>query len=522
VARDPLTDVGQEPSALASEPAVTNPTGDELGDPGVVHNVLLQIIGQVATAVCTAGLTLYLVRALGASHYGVYVLAASIGGLLIYPAGVGLPTAVGRFLADHRRNLDQLRAIVVLGLKVQVPVALVVSVGLFALSGPIAEAYGHRALGWPLRWMAIALFGQTMYTFFVSICMSLRRLSVGMRMSVLESVVETSTAIVFVIGGAGAAGAMLGKAIGYLAAAAAGLYLMLRLLRGLHRRDPQPSVLSLRRLGSYAGVMLLVDITWSAITSVDVLLIAAILSSTAVGQFGAVLRLLGVLGYIGIAVSDAVAPRLSLGEGTPDTSAFNQAFRFLIIVQGLVIAPLVVWAGPIVHLTLGPGYGGAANVMRWLALYWFISAPGSLISISVTYLGEGRRRVVIVLGSLVFGLVITYVLLKAVGLVGAAIGDDLVEIVYISAHLWICSRLIALDLRRLAWSLLRTLLGAASMAVPMLVIGTSHLSAVQAIAGGVLGAAAYVGALLLTRELAPAELRLMGSRLRGGLRPASR
>lgn len=516
-----MTDIGQEEPNLGSGPAVSSPPGDELGDPGVVHNVLLQMTGQVATAVFTAGLTLYLVRALGPSHYGVYILAASIGGLLMYPAGVGLPTAVGRFLADHRRNLDQLRAIVALGLKVQVPVALVVSVGLFALAGPIADAYGHPGLGWPLRWMAFALFGQTMYTFFVSVCMSLRRLSVGMRMSVLESVVEASTAILFVVAGAGAAGAMVGKAAGYVSAAAAGLYLMLRLIRGLHRRDAEPSVLSLRQLTSYAGVMLIVDITWSAITSVDVLLIGAILSSAAVGQFGAVLRFLGVLGYIGIAVSDAVAPRLSLSEGSPDTGAFNEAFRFLIIIQGLVIAPMLVWAGPIVHLVLGPGYGGAASVMRWLALYWFISAPGSLISISVTYLGEGRRRVLIVLGSLVFGLVITYLLLKAVGLDGAAIGDDLVEIVYISAHLWICSRLITLDLRRLAWSTLRTVLAAGAMALPMFAIGTNHLSAVQAIGGGVAGAAAYVGVLLLTRELAPAELRLMAARLRGGLRPAS-
>ena len=214
-----------------------------------------------------------------------------------------------------------------------------------------------------------------------------------------------------------------------------------------------------RAIMRYAGAMLIVDVTWSAIAQIDVLLVGAVLTSAAVGSFGAVMRILMVLGSLGLAVSSAVAPRLSLKGGSPDTRAFVQGIRYLLVVQGLVIAPLLVWARPIVDLLLGSGYHSAPAILRVLTVQAFVSSPAALISVAVTYLGEARRRVPIVLGTLVLGLIVTYVLIRVVGVVGAAIGDDIVQVVYVAAHLWICSRLITLDLRALGVSCLRTLAG---------------------------------------------------------------
>ena len=166
--------------------------------------------------------------------------------------------------------------------------------------------------------------------------------------------------------------------------------------------EPRCTVIS-----RYASALFVVDLTWSAIAKVDVLLIGALLSSAAVGNFSAVLRILTVLSYLGLAVSGGVAPRMALGGGAPDTQAFSQAIRYLIIVQGLVIAPMVVWATPIVHLLLGPGYHDSPAIMRVLAVTAWVSAPAALISVGVTYLGEARRRVAIMLATLVLGLLST-------------------------------------------------------------------------------------------------------------------
>ncbi len=342
--------------------------GADLADPGAFRNTLLQLANQVGSGLFTAGLTLYLVRALGASGYGLYALAVSIAGLLALPAGFGLPMSIGRFLADHRVDRDQLRAILALGLRLQVPLAAAVSIGLFVAAEPLAHAYHDPGLTWPLRWAALAIIGQTLFGFLSYACMSIRRVAVGLYMGIIESATETLSSVALVLAGAGAAGATLGKAIGYGVASAAGFYLTLRLLGGLRRRAAVRPNVGTRAVISYAGATFIVDVGISAISQVDILLIGALLSSAAVGSFSAVVRMLAVLSYLGVAVAGGVAPRLSLGGGAPDARAFGQGIRYLLILQGLVIAPMVVWAKPIIDLLLGPGYGRSVAILQVLTL----------------------------------------------------------------------------------------------------------------------------------------------------------
>jgi O-antigen/teichoic acid export membrane protein len=510
---DPV--VGHIPP-LRLTPRVPGSPSAGLSDPGAVQNTLLQLASQIAGAVFTAGLTLYLVRALGASGFGVYSIAVSIGGLVVFPAGMGLPWAIGRFLADFIEDRSQLRAIVLLGLRLQIVAATVSALALLALSAPLASVFGHPGLVWPLRWIALSIVGQALFVFLISAVTSVRRVAIGLWMSIIESATETSAAVVLVVAGAGAAGATLGKAVGYLVAAVAGLVLTFRLLgRGRGHTAARVQV-GVRRIVRYAGAMFIVDVTWSAISQVDVLLIGALLSSAAVGSFSAVVRILTVLGYLGIAVSSGVAPRLTLRGGAPDTRTFALAIRYLIILQGLVVAPMLVWAAPIVHLLLPSGYHSATDIMRVLTVQTFVYAPAALISVAVTYMGEARRRVPIVLGTLVIGLISTYVLIRTVGVVGAAIGDDLVGVAYVAAHLWICSSLIELDWRRLAACVVRTLAGAAVMALALALAarGSGVLTVYQWLAGIVGGTAAYVGVLMATREVTMDELTAVARRLR--------
>ncbi len=486
----------------------------QLADPGAVRNTLLQLVSQIATTVFTAGLTLYLVRALGVSSYGLYTLAMAVGGLLLFPAGFGLPISVGRFLADHRGDLSQVRAILRLGLRLQVPAATAVGLGLFAASGAIADAFGNPQLGWPLRWMALATLGQALFTFLAAAVQSVRRVSIGLWMVLIESTVETFTAIALVAAGAGAAGALLGKAIGYLVAVGGSLYLVLRLIGGLGGREQGPRRVGVRDITKYAGALFVVDMSWAAIVQIDILMVGALLSTRAVGSLGAANKILNVLGYLGIAVSSGVAPRLSLRGGKPDVRAFNEGIRYLILVQGLVIAPLLVWSKPVSQLLLGSGYPQSAELLQVLTVYIFVSAPAALISLTVSYLGEARRRVPIMLATLVLGLLLTYVLLQTIGLVGAAIADDAVNVVYVGAHLWIASKLIHVESRRLTSSLVRTLAAAAAMALLMLAVGTDHLSALQWVLGIGAGTAVYAAVLLITGEVSLRELRSILARLR--------
>jgi O-antigen/teichoic acid export membrane protein len=312
----------------------------------------------------------------------------------------------------------------------------------------------------------------------------------------------------------------LGKSIGYAVATLAGTYLMLRMLRRVSRRVSTRLKVSARQVLKYAGATFIVDLGWTMIARVDVLLIGALLTTAAVGSFNAVLRILTVLGYLGGAVSQGVAPRLSLGDGSPDTRAFNQGLRYLLIAQGLVVAPMVVWAKPLVDLLLGTGYEQSVTVMQVLSVTAFVSAPASLLSVSVNYLGAAQRRVKIICLTLALGIVATYFLVDAAGLVGAAIADDIVIVVYVGATLLLCARLIAIDLTSVAVSVGRIAIAAGAMAMTLLIVGTDHLAPAQWLVGGLAGGAAYVGALFITGEVVVLELRSLCKRFAGAVRPA--
>jgi O-antigen/teichoic acid export membrane protein len=244
-----------------------------------------------------------------------------------------------------------------------------------------------------------------------------------------------------------------------------------------------------------------------------VLLIGALISTAAVGSFAAVLRVLTVVGYVGAAVAASIAPRLSLAGPGPDVRSFERALRYLLIVQGATIAPMIVWARPVTELLLGSGYHSAAEIMRVLSIYSFVGAPASMITLAVTYLGEARRRLPIMVITLTLGIAATYFLIKWLGVIGAAVGDDAVIVVYVFAHFRIAATLIDIDLRSLTRSLLATIAAATAMAAVLYSIGTSELTLVDWAAGIVGGVAGYTAVLLLMGELTVAELTAVSARV---------
>jgi hypothetical protein len=123
-----------------------------------------------------------------------------------------------------------------------------------------------------------------------------------------------------------------------------------------------------------------------------------------------------------------------------------------------------------------------------------------------------------VLSTLVLGIICTYGLLRLVGLVGAAIADDLVAFAYVLANLWICTRFLTLDIRALALSVGRILLAAGAMAVDLLIVGTDHLSPAQWVVGGAAGIVSYFAILIVNGELTHTELRTATAKLLSGAR----
>jgi O-antigen/teichoic acid export membrane protein len=474
---------------------------------GVRRNAVFALAVQLTTSAFTAALTLYLVRALDSDGFGRFTLAIAVAGVLTLPADFGISAAAARFIAERRADRDGAAGVFAHALRLKLAVSVAVGLGLVALAEPVAHAFGDDELTWPLRGAALALIGQSLLMLVSATFVALGRISTNLRVVFGESLVETLASFALVLAGGGAAGAAFGRATGYAFGAALGIALVVqRLGRGVFA----PRGGDRRELVRYAGALAVVDWAYAAFEQVDQLLIGALLTSSAVGAFGAPLRFATFLHYPGYAVANAVAPRLARSEGhEPDARAFASALRWLLILQAAMIPPLLVWATPITHLLLGEGYEDSDDVLRALTPYVFLSGLAPLVSLGANYLGEGRRRPRIALVTLAVNIAIDVALLRTIGVIAAAIGTAIAFAIYVPAHFAICARVLELPLRRLAVTLVRALGAAGVASLVLLFVGTGDLSFARWAIGLVGATAAFVAVLVAAGELRARELGLL-------------
>jgi stage V sporulation protein B len=478
---------------------------------GVGRNVALSLVQQGTTGLFTAILTLYLARALGPTGFGTFTLALSIGGLVQLVSEFGLPQSVARFVAERGHDRDAVVTLLGDGLRLQLLISGTISAALFAAAGSIADIYNEPHLTWPLRGIALAIFGQSVMSLYVNTFTALSRIDLNVRVVFAESVAETSATVALVLLGGGVVGAAMGRALGYAVGSLIAVVAYIRVLGRPSIRLRSAFGGSSRTILAYAAPLLVTNSAYTLYGQADILILGAMLGATAVGVFGAALRMTIPLSYLGQAVGNSLAPRQAAHGGrAADHAALRTGLRWLVVVHALLLAPLVVWAEPIIRLLLGPGFSQSANVLRLLAPYIFLLGISPPITMTVNYLGRARARIPIVVAALVVNVVIDITLIPVIGVEAGAIGTSIAYCLYVPAHLRLLPRSLLRVLRPLGATVARALLAAAGMAAVLYSLGTKDLSAVQWLAGAASGSLAFVAILLLTRELSLTEARAGG------------
>ena len=480
------------------------------GDPAdsIQRNALFALAVKLSGAFFTGVLTLYLVRALNPSGYGVFTLAVSISALALLLSDFGISASASRFIAERRGQSAGIASILGDALSLKLAGATAVSVGLFAAAGPIADAYGNQDLFWPMRLIAFAVFGQSMLYLFAGIFEAIGRNVLGFRLITSESAVETTASIGLVLLGAGATGAAAGRAIGFCFGALLGAVMVVRAIRPARLRiGPRPQW-GYRPIASYAVALVVIEGAFALYTQIDTILIGAIISTTAAGLFGAALKLILFAQFPGMAFASGVAPRVARHpDQPPNIEALQSGLSYLIVLQFALVPPLLVWAEPLTKIVLGPDYGGSVVALRFLAPYVFLSGISPLLALSVNYFGEARRRVIPAVATVVLNGILDVVLINALGIKGASIATDAAILLYVLAHLRICVLILGLELSPILGSFLRSGLASLAMAAVLFGFGTSNLGAPELIVGAVLSLATYLAVLIATAELTPVQLR---------------
>ena len=489
---------GAEPEAPPGDPADS-----------IRRNALFALGVKLSGAFFTGVLTLYLVRALNPSGYGVFTLAVSIGSLMLLVSDFGISASASRFIAERRGESVGIARILGDALSLKLAGATAVSAALFAAAGPIADAYGNQDLFWPMRLMALAVLGQSMLYLFAGFFEAIGRNVVGFRLITSESAVETTASIGLVLLGTGATGAVGGRAIGFCFGALLGVFLAIRAVRPARLRVGARSQWGYLPIASYAAALVVIEGAFALYAQIDTILIGVIISTTAAGLFGAALKFILFAQFPGMAFAGGIAPRVARHpDHPPNIEALQSGLSYLIVLQFALVPPLLVWAEPLTKIVLGPDYGGSVVALRFLAPYAFLAGISPLLALSVNYFGEARRRVIPAVATVVLNGILDVVLINALGIKGASIATDTAILFYVLAHLRICVLILGLDLSPIRGTFLRSGLAALAMAAVLFGFGTSDVGALELVVGGILALVVYLAVLIATKELSPEQLRM--------------
>jgi O-antigen/teichoic acid export membrane protein len=486
---------------------------------GPARNTFYSLAGQVMGAAFSAVLTLFLIRALGPTDFGVLALAVSIGTLVLLVSDFGISTSAARFIAEDPRNRNHAAAVLRTAFGLKVLASAISTLILVLLAPTIADALDTPDLALPIRLVAIATAVQGFGTLFLSLFTALGRISLGLRYTLVESSVEASTSICLVLLGAGAAGAVAGRAIGFATAGILVAAVTVRLIGWPAIRASRGKGFPARRIVGYGVALVVIDGAFVIFDRADVLIIGAILGSTSAGIFDAATKLLALLKYPALAIAAGFTPRLAGSERAPeDVGRFLGALRAANLFYLFLAAPILVWADPIVHLLLGSDYAGSVDVLRASTPTVVLSGLSPILAAAANYLGEARRRVPLALGALGLNVAIDLVLVPRIGIVAGAIGTAAAFVVYTGGHVRICQRALEQSFAPLLPTVARGLAGAVAVGLLLFALGTEELGVLPWIVGVVVSPVLYLGILVGSRELSLPELRSAGGVFRAKVR----
>jgi O-antigen/teichoic acid export membrane protein len=451
---------------------------------------------QLAGTAFTAVLTLYLVRALGNADYGRFALALAVGAIVVLPSDFGVSSSTARYIAQSFGDLRRITEVVSVAIKLKAIVSSAVGTAIFLAAPLIARLYGESNLTTPVRVVAVAVTAQGLFGLASAVFTAHRQMRTVLAVVTFESASETIASIALVAGGAGVVGATVGRAAGYVLGAAAGLVILGRRYGGLRAilamRFDKTLALSISR---YAGAVAAVDVIWAILSQIDVLMMGIILTPVAVAAFQAPSKLLSLATYPGLALANALSPRLagdSSSARTVDVVALTA--RRLLIVQAFGAAFVFGYADLFVRFALGHRYvsGSAESVLRGLAPFVILSGLAPLLSTAVDYVGGARRRIPIAAVTLAVNVGLNLLLLSRVGPVGAAVAVDVAYAIFVTAHAVVARQLFGLDTKAVGRTLLVAVVAAGSMIGIIELIRAAALGPGMTVAAGVLGSVAFI------------------------------
>ncbi len=393
---------------------------------------------------------------LGPAGYGILGLTLPSQGFLIIIAGAGLPPAIAKFVAEYKAKKDyaMVREVISVSTKLMIIMGIVFGVIMYFIAEPLAIGLFHKPEA-VLPFKLIALI-----TPFSVVVGALRGTFQGLYQMTnilitraVELLFMIMVAVSLVLLGAYVAGAVIGTAVGFMAAMVAAIILFRKhvwneistphnLLERAEKTFTFREDLGLvKMLLLFSIPVVITGLAELALYDMGTFVIGVYMPSEAIGYYNAASPIARLPLIISMAVATSVLPATSEAMGLKDRHLLHtyilQSYRYV----SLSVLPLcvgtVIFATPILQLVyFGSAYLPASAALQILAagmLFFTLYTISSSIS-------QGLGKPMLPMFVLIFGTTIdlglSILLVPYFGINGAAIATTIASFVIMSTLAW--------------------------------------------------------------------------------------
>ncbi|MEP9377269.1 oligosaccharide flippase family protein [Aquabacter sp. CN5-332] len=372
------------------------------------------------------GLYMISARILGAHEAGLFFLCITWIGLISTAARAGFEKAIIRHMAAE----------LALGKEKQARLALLTGVGWSSLGGALATAatvlfaqvlsthvFGEPDLGVPLAVSAAVILPQTL-------CIVIGHALSGLNRGVAAQFIQNGLWPVLTLAAVAAGvtslnGMLLALGGANLAAALAGLYLILRHKGPLHTPPSRETLAEvLPPLWRTAFPLGVVEVVQVSLNSIPVLVLGVFASASDVGAFSVASRISMLIWVVIISIGTIAAPSFAAFHRRMEWDALralNRRVRAVVALCGVpVIAAMMIFPVQLLHL-IGPGFEAASTALIIMGIGQLVNCLLPCQDIVLAMTGHGSVLRWLNTAQLVTCCLLGAVLIPMFGMMGAAV-----------------------------------------------------------------------------------------------------
>ena len=389
---------------------------------------------------------LVMVRFYGIEDYGLFTLGNAVLGIAVVVSMLGMHEAITRFVSFYsgKKDPDKVRAVIKSGIKLTLPVSILMALLIIAFSDVIANRFfDEPALG-PLLWAFAAMVPlSVLFTNLISVLRGFQLMKYKVYFEdILKSVATLALFFAFFMMGFGIIGAVFSYLIGFVITISVALFVVLRKFPAIRAKTRKVSVN--REMLMFAWPLMIAAYIKTVMSWTDTIVLGFFGMAFDVGLYNIAMPTAGIIFMVAVAFRLMLNPVLSElhakeNEGETRT-VFRSTSKWIFAITFPMMLLFMLFPDNILGILFGAEAMGASMPLVILTLGFFTLSFIGASSIMLFVIGKTRTIMANTIVATAVNFALNMALIPSMGIIGAAVATASSLILLSVLHIIFCYR----------------------------------------------------------------------------------